>query len=379
MAYSGGESGYSGPEMGAAGAAAPTALEQIIDPSAPTAEGFSLSWDYIEEAMSKLPTDERDIHPLYIPEAGYVTEDKTKELAGGKVLIGSYYTTRASHRVGIYVPDGFDPEAKKPVVLMTSPLGTGAKGHNQEVATQMMQKGYAVIFKGPPRYYGPTLQALTLAEDANEMFGLVNAINQEGKLGEIEELILYGESQAAMKLYMELAIKDKYGYETVGAMPVAACYMRQINWKRPHRQIRRLMSMGTGALRVARNMSLEDVKKLRGTVSLKDGHHHVIVLPVLVSGETGQALDHIDPEQEFTDILFGRDGYSKPRRQAAEIEKRFPNAEVHVYPQYGHVDGIMSPETRMHRELMLFEIAKRYDMRSADVEVEKLDETTSGA
>jgi hypothetical protein len=300
---------------------------------------------------------------LYEPAPGFLLADKSKELDGGAVHIATYQSSRASHRVGIYVPEGYDTESGLPIVVMQTPLLTGVKGHNQFVAEEMMRKGFVVVKKGPPRYSGPFNRALSLTEDANEIFGALQQLDSSELVGKIQKLWVYGESQGAMKMLAAPGLANHYGFEVVNGLIVAPCYLRQINFGRPDKQIRRLAGMVMGTVRYAQTANLEDLKKMRGTVSRKDLHHHLAVLPVLISGETGTFLDYIGEEQQLTVQLFGKDGNSSPYHSAAELTTRFKNMDVRVDPSKGHVDGIKSIGVSVLRNTMLYETRKQYDVR----------------
>lgn len=324
-------------------------------------------------------TDQENSHPhdegvfiatsssekFYQPAQGILIAEKTKEVNGGKVHIGSYLTDRASHRTGIYIPDGYDHNANWPTVLMTTPLGTAAEGHNARVARSMMRRNFVVVAKGPPRYHGPTLKALTLTEDTNEMFGLQKEVESSGLIAPSKEIIMYGESQGAMKALGGLVIGQFYGKETIDALAVDPCYFKKIDLRRPDKQAIRLLGMLQGTASFIKSTTSEDRRELAKTFNLKDLPHHILVIPVLVSGETGKFLDHIPEDQHFTVPLFAKRGISEARKARAELKERFSNVDARLYNQYGHVDGIMSPETASLRDAMLFEKAKKYDMPPA--------------
>jgi len=296
---------------------------------------------------------------FYEPVPGVLIQSTEKLVDRGTIKIGSYLTKRASHRVGIYLPSGQTEQSNPPVVLMTTALGTGVKGHNQIVAEEMMRAGAVVIVKGPPRYSGPTIRALTLAEDANEMFGLLDEVERSGVIGGIDKLLLYGESQAAMKALGGLAVAHGYGREVADALIVAACYWRRANLWKIHKQVDRLVGIGRGIGSFIAESSFEQKIKLRATFSLKDLHHHIIVVPVLTSGETGAFVPEIPTAQTFTNLAFAKDGNSSPRQAQADLKDRFPNVEARVLDDYGHVDGIMSPETAALRSIMILEAVHR--------------------
>lgn len=284
---------------------------------------------------------------LYMPETGQFRPDKQKTLPdGGTLYIGTYITERAMHRTGIYTPEGYDPKSRTPIVAKTTPLGTSAKGHNQRVAEHIVSTGSVVVAKGPPRYYGPTLTALTLAEDANEMHGLLNAAEHQGIIGNAEEVYVYGESQAAMKALGFMAISKFYNRQVMDGQVVAACFIDKANLRNPAKLIRYGTSMVKGTLKVAKDMSLSDAMDLWGTLSFKDMHHHAIVLPVLLSGETGTFIPHIEDEQRASVQFFGGDKSSRPHRTSERMQSSFPNMSVTLNEEYGHVDGIMSQETK---------------------------------
>ena len=304
---------------------------------------------------------------LYQPVPGTFRVDKQKPLHGGTVTIGAYETERASHRVGIYTPDNYRPEAKLPKVLTTTPLGVGARGRSQIVGEEMMRAGFRVIKKAVPRYAGPITTALGLAEDANEMLGLMNTLEADGIIDPTEEIIPEGESQSGMKALAVLALAAAYGYDVADGLVIAPCYLHKINLLRPDRQVGRMLGMLGGTIRYISHTTPEERHELRGTFSIKDMHHHALVLPVLVSGETGTFPTHIPKEQKFGLELYGKDGHSHPHEVKAEFDKMFPNVSSRILAEYGHVDGIMSTETAARRDAMLFEIAQAHDVHRASL------------
>ncbi len=314
-----------------------------------------------ENGGSFLPTESG----LYLPVPGLLEQKEAREIPGGDLYIAAYHSERASHPVGVYVPRGYDIEKPLPTVLMTTPLGTGPKGHNQFVAEEMMHRGFAVVLKAAPRYKRPTLHAVNLTEDANEMFGVLNSVEMAGIIGVTNEIFLYGESQAAMKALGALAIANEYGRDAIDALVVAACFLRKANLKRPDQLIGRSIDMVKGGLRYAKSVDREELQAMRGTFDIKDAHHHLIVLPVLMSGEAGTFLPHIPRLQNFTKELYGQDGHSHPLQVEADLKSRFPNVKTRILHEYGHPDGIKSPKTAALRGAMLFEIAQTYDARVA--------------
>lgn len=300
---------------------------------------------------------------LYHPVPGMLIADREKPLQGGSVKIASYISERASHRVGVYVPNGYDPESKLPKILMTTPLMTGVKGHNQKVAEEMIQAGYVVILKGPPRYHHPTIHALSLKDDTNEMFGVVQEVERLGMVGGINELWVYGESQAAMKGLAAPDIAEHYGKVVVDGLLVAPCYMRKMNVLKPVKQIRRIASMAISTANYASHASPSDLLSMRGTITAKDMNHHIAVIPVLIGGETGTFLPHIKRDQQMTVQLFGKDDNSTPHETKADLESHFPNMDIRLDREYGHVDGIMSLGVQVLRQVMLFETRNKYDVR----------------
>lgn len=301
---------------------------------------------------------------LYQPMAGTLTPEKIKLLPGGTVSIGTYESVRASRRVGVYKPDNYDPEARLPKVLLTGALITGSRGRNQSLAGEMMRAGYVVIYSGVPRYHGPTLRALSLTEDVNEMFGVLNAVEMTGVVGSTDEVIAYGESQGGMKGLGALAIGKDYGRDMVNGMIAAACYTRKANLWRPDKLLWRTGATIRNSLEYIAHTSSEERDELRGTLSLKDAHHHLAVIPVLLRGEPGSFLDQMDPGQGFTKELYANDDHSHPFQVHEDLKRRFPNIASRVLPDYGHVDGIMSSRTSALRSALLYEIAVRYDARA---------------
>lgn len=305
------------------------------------------------------------VSALYHPLSGSIEGNNEKSLRGGSVAIRAFHTSRASHPVGVYKPTSFDLDKKLPVVVMTTPLGTGVKGHNQDVAEQMMRSGFGVIVKGPPRYHLGRLRALSLTDDVNEMLELTREINKTGMLGNINEVVIYGESQAAMKGLGAIGLAESYGFKVVDGILAAPCYIHAADMSHPVKEVNRMVSMASSCIEFARHAGGSELGKLQGTFSMKDIHHHLAVLPVLASGETGQFLPKIKINQKFTARLFGKDGHSSPRRSQAELRAVSAQADVDIDYHYGHVDGIMSPEFASLRAAKLFEIAQNYHSKKA--------------
>lgn len=293
---------------------------------------------------------------LYRPSEGEVTIDKTKSVEGGELLVSSYLSNVADHRIGVYTPDDYDD--RSPTIIMNTALGTGGRGHNQVVAESMMRRGYRVFVKGPPRYKSPTLRALTLTQDVNETFSAFGHFEANGVINNSPDVFIYGESQGAMKGLGSLAIASSYSKTVVDALLVAPCYLRKINYYRPEKQLFRLGSMILSGVNYALRENNAELIKRRGTFAIKDLHHHAITIPVLASGEAGNFLQHIDEAQKFTVAFFDRDGHSKPRRASHEIQTLFPNSNVVVFNDLGHIDGIGSDEIRSLRDVVLFELKK---------------------
>ena len=324
---------------------------RVVDSATMTA-----SWGQnpVESYVSHPPSQEGVLFDM----TGSLRATDKRTVEGGTLYLGTFATGLAMHRVGIYTPSEYSLDRSVPIIAMTTPLGTGNRGHNHEVAMDMMQEGAVVIKKGPPRYYGPTLHALSLEEDENEVFKVINATEQTGLIPKDVSVSIYGESQGAMKALMAPKIGALMGREVTYILPVAPCFLEKIQWNRPDRQIRALANVTLGFVRQARSMSLEEIAAKRGTVSHKDVHHHLIVLPVLTSGEAGEALVHIPPTQDGDVLVFGRDGWSKPRKTKARIEDE-TNLDVHLFDNYGHVDGILSAETKQFRHAMVNRLQER--------------------
>ncbi len=309
------------------------------------------------------PASATELHPPFqegvlFDGCGTLTATDRRAVEGGTLYLGTYATDLATHRVGVYAPENPSTTLRKPVVGMTTPLGTGNRGHNHNVAMEMMQDGAIVIKKGPPRYYRPTVRALSIEQDEGEVFRIINAVEQAGLIPEDSAVAMYGESQGAMKALMAPKLGAILGREVTTILPVAPCFLDRIQWHRPDRQLRALVNVTVGLARQARAMSREEITAKRGTFSRKDLHHHVIVLPVLTSGEAGDALPHIPPEQEGQVLVFGRDGWSQPRKTKARLERE-TNLEVHLFDEYGHVDGILSQETSQFRHDLVRRLHER--------------------
>lgn len=305
--------------------------------------------------------------PLYQPEPGVLVPHKVVPLDGGEVFLGHYHTNRAVHNVNVYRPDGFDPSIGLPAVLMATPLGTGTgkNSHNDDVAQGVMRDGLPVILKGVPHYHGPTIHALTLAEDANEMMGTVQQVERAGILGKIQSLRAYGESQSAMKGFAVVALQEAYSFPVPDGQLVAPCYMDAINYAEPRQNLIRLGGMVVGVANYVAHAPLDELLRKRGSFKLKDLHHHVIVIPVLTSGETGTFPALIDEDQHLGVDLFEEDWYSKPYKTQDQLKGAFPNMRAQVHKGYGHVTGIMSEEVRIQRSVMVFEAKKSVDVESA--------------
>lgn len=321
------------------------------------------------EAYAQLHTVEEPSEAerkLYLPSPGMIIEEKQKKLEGDVTVdIGSYFSERAWAKIGVYKSEHFDAKAPKPLVIMTTPLFVSADGHMEEVARRMAEKDFLVLVKGPPRYYKATDKTIGLVEDANEMFGLVDALEQSGEVGEISEMVFYGESQSAMKVLAMHAVKGYYGRESAASLAVALCFLRAMNWKAPHRNLARGIGMLTSGIRAVRNTQLSDISKHRGTFRRRDFRHHFGVVPILIGNEMNEVRQLVGMDEEFESFLFGRDGFSHAYQVKDDLETSFPKAKVEVDPKYGHVDGIKSPETRQKQDDMLLRVARRFDLRYA--------------
>jgi hypothetical protein len=294
---------------------------------------------------------------LYQPHAGKLQMGAVERFDGGLKYNATYASKLAMHDVVVY-KSGYG--VSKPTVLMTSPLWTGTHGHNDSVAQDIARQGCDVVFKAVPHYYHPD-DALTLTEDANEMHGLLNVLSQhtEVGLGSLEEINVYGESQAAMKLLGVVALSGLYGREVNDGMAVAACFLWRANLHNPVKLVRYGTSMVASIANAARGLSLEEAWELRKTVSLRDVHHHLAVLPVLSSGEAGLALPHIKPDQRLTNQFYGKDRTSRAHRSHRLMQAHFTNMDSYLDEKYGHVDGIRSKETKQLRRQIFGRIAAR--------------------
>lgn len=321
------------------------AIDSTIDPR--ETEGFSF-----------VPVNE-----LFAPQPGWLEGTAEKQVRGGSIALRSYHTERATHPVGIYRSSNYNSELNLPKILMTTPLGTGVKGHNQFVAEQMMRAGYDVIVKGVPRYHFGRIKALSLTEDANELLGLTQEVNDQKTVGDIEELFIYGESQAAMKALGAIGLAGEYGFEVTDGLIAAPCYIHAADITNPIKELSRMFSMISSVVEFSLHTTNEDRQQMHGTFSPKDMHHHLAVLPVLASGETGKFLPFIKPNQKLTAQLFGKDPHSSPRRTKAELSAISPNISVDIDYKHGHVDGIMSPEFASLRSAKLYEVARAYSQK----------------
>ncbi len=297
------------------------------------------------------------VENLYQPHTGRLQMGAVERFNGGLKYNATYASELATHDVVVYKAGN---NAPKPTVLMTSPLWTGTHGHNDRVAQDIANQGCDVVFKAVPHYYRPD-DALTLTEDANEMHGLLNVLSQrpELRLGSLEEINVYGESQAAMKLLGVVALAGLYGREVNDGMSVAACFLWKANLHNPVKMVRYGTSMIKSVANAARDISLEEAWELRKTVSLRDVHHHIAVVPVLSSGEAGLALPHINPSQRLTNQFYGKDRTSRAHRSHRLMQSHFPNMDSYLDEKYGHVDGIRSRETKELRHKTFSRIAAR--------------------
>lgn len=308
---------------------------------------------------------------LYMPVSGDFRPDRQKAIPNGTLITGAYITERAMHPTRIYLPDGYTPSENNPVVARTSALGTGVKGFNDIVSREIMDAGAVVISKGPPRYYGPTLHALTQTQDANEIHGLVSAVERSGIIRSAEQIWVDGQSQSAMKALGVIAIAPSYSREVVNGHIVAACFLDRANVRNPRKFIRYGTSMLESMVRAGIHMgkevvatkSVEPFQELGGTVDIRDMHHHVIVLPVLMSGEAGSFLPFISAKQKAFVDFFGRDRSSRAHRAHSKISAQFPNMDISLDENYGHVDGINSPETRARRQQLFTGAVQSRDAR----------------
>lgn len=295
---------------------------------------------------------------LYDPVAGEVEFDMhPRAIPGGMLRIGTYESERASRRIGLYEPDDHNPDL--PTIVMHTPLGTSASGHNARVAGSFVQAGFKVELMGPPRYPGFTLRGMPLFEDANETLTMHHKLQETGDVPDHARIYVYGESQAAMKGLFTIALARKYGLEVEEAHIVAACFFDKINWLAVTRNVRGFTRMATGAIKAALELERAAFEELEGTIRHKDFHHHAVVIPVLTEGAPGQAIPLIDKLQPAHVTSFGRDVYSHPQK----VRERFgnhPNIVVDVLRGRGHVDGILSRELADSRDVLLIQLAQKY-------------------
>lgn len=319
------------------------AVISLANPQSPQPEGFFIA-------------PEIPIENLYHPQVNKLSLGYTEHFDGGTRYSALYASRLAMHDVRIYKAAGEQP---KPVVLMTSPLGTGTDGHNDNVAKDIARQGCDVIFKSVPHYYHAREDALTLTEDANEMHSLLNSLAEEPtiNLGKLEEINVYGESQAAMKLLGVVALASSYGREVKDGLSVAPCFIQKANTHNPVKFIRYGTSMMESMANAGRELSVQEMWSLRKTFSMRDVHHHLAVVPVLLSGEAGTFLPHIDREQHLTNQFFGKDRSSRAHRAQKLLQAAFPNMTTLLDEKYGHVDGIVSKETKRLRHAVFSRIA----------------------
>lgn len=299
---------------------------------------------------------------LYQPAPGSLRQKTPERFTNDKGVkfIGTYCTARAMHEVRIYTPDNLDDTIDAAKVIMTTPLGTGIEGHNDKVAQEIASTDCVVILKGVPRYYNPR-RALNLTEDANEVHGLLNALEDSTdlRLGKLDHMYAYGESQAAMKLLGIVATAGLYDRTVVDGLAVAACFIEPANL----RNVRKLLRYGTsmvGSIRSAAKMlSAEEIWDLRQTIDIRDVHNHLAVIPTLMSGEAGTFLPHISRDQLLSNQFFGKDRSSRAHRAKLLMDTRFPRMQTYLNEQYGHADGIISPGTKELRRKVFSDIVQQ--------------------
>lgn len=308
---------------------------------------------YIHEASLKVDDlfdNPVPIGDLYGPEIGQIDHPQVKILEGGITeYTTTYFTIQAMSKVRILKaqrPEHRGVTNTIPNVILTGATGTGSEGHNEDLAKQIAAAGCNVIFKGVPRYFGPR-KALRLTEDANEMHGLLNTLAsfKQLKLGSLESVYVYGESQAAMKLLGFIALSASYNREVVDGMAVALCYLEKAPYNNPIKLLSDWTSIVKSSINAFLHMNPQELWQAQKTFDIRDLLHHLGVIPVLMSGEAGKFLPHIPETQPLTNKLFGNDSLSEAVKTKARLDAHFPNMETSINASYGHVDGIIAPET----------------------------------
>ena len=291
---------------------------------------------------------------LYRPHYGSLHLDEPKKIDGGELQVAHYSTNLARHTSGLYKPEDYKA-GESPVVVMHGAWWTGVRGHNEIVATEMMQDGAAVVMFGQPRYHFPQSDGLSMIADANEMMGFVARLSDspENQLGPLEKLYAYGESQGAMKALILLAIGPLYGRPVVDGLIAAPRFVRPMNPLEVGRNVKDVINMGISGFKYALGTSPKDLWEMRKTFELKDMHAHTIVARQLLRGQPGQALPVIEQAQKLDVDLYGHDGTPEAYATARRLRQDFPNMSVDIHRHYGHIDGIMSPETRQRRREMI--------------------------
>lgn len=294
------------------------------------------------------------IEDLYRPEFGQIDHPKVRILDGGITEYSTtYLTERAMCVAKVYKAARHEHRGAtgpKPNVIISGATGTGSEGHNDKLAKQIAATGCTVIFKGVPRYFGPR-RALTLTEDANEMHGLLNTLAsfKQLNLGSLESVHVYGESQAAGKSLGFIALAESYNREVVNGMAVALCFLEKAPYNDPRKLLIGSVSMVRSSIKAALQMSPYELWQARKTLDIRDIHHHLGVLPVIMSGEGGKFLPHIPSTQRLTNNLYGKDEFSQAKKTKRTLDAHFPNMGTSIDNNYGHVDGIVSSETNAAR------------------------------
>lgn len=289
---------------------------------------------------------------LYLPRNGKLTPQWRRDEPDCTVYGGVYATPVATHEVRVYKPPNY-VDGKNPVVVTSPPWLTGTDGHMDGVARHFVSLGAAVLEKGTPRYYGPRVDSLTFAEDANELLGLVQRVRRKKILGELGDVRFYGESQSAGKAYSGLAIASFYNLDVTHALAVAPVSPEPITIVDVPELLPQVIDEVLGIIAVARKLSLKELFEHLGTFSIQDAHHHAAVLRHLVSGDPGLVVPHIPKDQQWK-VLFGaKDRQSRPEASAAQLKAHLPGVKTEIIPRLGHITMIRSPETREAREQLV--------------------------
>lgn len=315
----------------------------------PIARGF-----FDPDSLPTAPAGfEARVGELFAPTAGQLIVERLKKLDGGSVAVATYGSRIAERRVGVYEPAGAEADDVLPVVLIQTPLGTGTRhgSHNDMVAREFMGLDMRVILSGPPRYYEAATEAVSMGQDANEALGLVQAVVNSGVIRRIIDLSAYGESQGGGKSLAAAAVAEGYCGEPLDdLLSVAPCFINEIIWTKALKEAHKLGKEGMGLITHMKQVGLAGSFALARSISLKDAHHHGIVLPKLWNGDSGRALSATPEGQRGRVEIFGDDPFTDPVRDIDQIG--LTSLDGRLTPGLGHLSGILSLYARMQRQAL---------------------------